>query len=121
MTALLGSRGNMKISELSKATNVSIRMIRYYEEKGLLRPERTDSGYRRFKQEDIELINRIRMFKEIGFTIEDVIPIIECQLVDSDTAQICDKLKEKFSAKIKQIDSSITHLESLKAILAGYL
>ncbi|MFM2482356.1 MerR family DNA-binding transcriptional regulator [Celerinatantimonas sp. YJH-8] len=43
----------MKISELSRKTNVSIRMIRYYEKKELLQPTRTSSGYRCFNKDDI--------------------------------------------------------------------
>ncbi|WP_244893587.1 MerR family DNA-binding transcriptional regulator [Gilliamella apicola] len=47
MTALLESIGGvMKIGELSKLSQISVRMLRYYEEEGLLSPKRTVSGYR---------------------------------------------------------------------------
>ncbi len=39
----------MKIGELSRRTGVPTRMLRYYEEQGLLRPERADNGYRSYR------------------------------------------------------------------------
>ena len=58
MTVLLESIGGvMKIGELSKLSQISIRMLRYYEEAGLLSPKRTVSGYRQFEIEDLSLIH----------------------------------------------------------------
>lgn len=111
----------MKISELSKQTNVSIRMIRYYEQKGLLKPTRTPSGYRRFKQEDIAVIHKIKMFKAIGFTIDDILPVFTCQVLYSEEVPICDKLREKFVSKIEQIDKMIINLNQAKSTLAQYI
>ncbi|MZI93013.1 MerR family transcriptional regulator [Vibrio sp. CAIM 722] len=111
----------MKISELSQQTKVSIRMIRYYEEQGLLKPTRTHSGYRNFKKDDIELINKIRLFKEIGFTIEDIRPILHCQLTQISQQEICDQLKHKFSCQIEQIDQMIANLNQAKITLRQYL
>ncbi|MCL1074085.1 MerR family transcriptional regulator [Shewanella dokdonensis] len=111
----------MKISELSKKTNVSIRMIRYYEEKGLLQPTRTNSGYRCFNNDDIELVDKIKFFKDIGFTIEEVRPILECQLGLQKREQICDKLKEKFASRVEQIDRMISGLNEAKLTLSQYI
>lgn len=60
MTALLESIGSdMKIGELSKLSQISVRMFRYYEEEGLLSPKRTVSGYRQFEIEDIDRVKLI--------------------------------------------------------------
>ena len=50
----------MRIGELSARTGASVRMLRYYEEQGLLRPERTGSGYREYAEGDIDRVSRIR-------------------------------------------------------------
>lgn len=47
----------MKIGELSKLSQSSVRMFRYYEEEGLLSPKRTVSGYRQFEIENITELN----------------------------------------------------------------
>ena len=50
-----------KIGEFSKLTQVSIRMLRYYDETGLLTPAKTDpwTGYRMYSAEQIPVLNRI--------------------------------------------------------------
>ena len=47
----------MRIGTLSEQTGVSIRMLRYYEEQGLLKPKRTASGYRDFEQGETRTLN----------------------------------------------------------------
>ncbi|WOH18050.1 MerR family DNA-binding transcriptional regulator [Paenarthrobacter sp. GOM3] len=57
----------MRIGELSAKTGVSVRSLRYYEQQGLLEPQRTSSGHRFFAVEDERLVHQIRDFFEAGF------------------------------------------------------
>jgi DNA-binding transcriptional MerR regulator len=50
----------MQIGELSARTGASVRMLRYYEEQGLLEPQRTTSGYRIYAETDVDRVARIR-------------------------------------------------------------
>ncbi|HEX5597609.1 MAG TPA: MerR family transcriptional regulator [Micromonosporaceae bacterium] len=50
----------MQIGELSARTGATVRMLRYYEENGLLTPERTGSGYRIYAESDVERVRYIR-------------------------------------------------------------
>lgn len=50
----------MKIGELSERTGASIRMLRYYQEQGLLEPTRTAAGYRVYADSDVDRVARIR-------------------------------------------------------------
>lgn len=50
----------MQIGELSLRTGATVRMLRYYEEQGLLLPARTDSGYRVYDESDIQRVRHIR-------------------------------------------------------------
>jgi DNA-binding transcriptional MerR regulator len=50
----------MRIGELSARTGATVRMLRYYEEQGLLAPERTDAGYRDYAETDVLRVGRIR-------------------------------------------------------------
>jgi DNA-binding transcriptional MerR regulator len=50
----------MRIGELSARTGASARMLRYYEEQGLLEPRRTQSGYRIYSEADVDRVARIR-------------------------------------------------------------
>jgi DNA-binding transcriptional MerR regulator len=46
----------MKIGELAQQAGVSVRALRYYEEQGLLSPERTPSGQRRYTEDTVEVV-----------------------------------------------------------------
>src|SRR3982751_318613 len=50
----------MQIGELAARTGASVRMLRYYEEQGLLEPERTPAGYRIYAEADVDRVARIR-------------------------------------------------------------
>jgi DNA-binding transcriptional MerR regulator len=50
----------MQIGELSARTGASVRMLRYYEEQGLLEPERTESGYRVYAESDVLRVGHVR-------------------------------------------------------------
>jgi DNA-binding transcriptional MerR regulator len=50
----------MQIGDLSARTGASVRMLRYYEEQGLLEPERTGAGYRIYAESDVLRVGHIR-------------------------------------------------------------
>jgi DNA-binding transcriptional MerR regulator len=58
-----------RIGEFSKLTQVSIRMLRYYDETGLLRPAKTDrfTNYRLYSIAQIPVLNKIIFMRDLGF------------------------------------------------------
>ncbi|SBV99878.1 putative transcriptional regulator [uncultured Eubacteriales bacterium] len=63
-----------KIGEFSKLTQVSIRMLRYYDETGLLKPAETDrfTNYRLYSTEQIPVLNRIIFLRNLGFNVSEI-------------------------------------------------
>ncbi len=63
-----------RIGEFSKLTQVSIRMLRYYDETGLLKPAQTDkfTGYRLYSTEQIPILNKIIFLRDVGFNVSDI-------------------------------------------------
>lgn len=63
-----------KIGEFSKLTQVSIRMLRYYDEMGLLTPAQVDkfTGYRLYSTEQIRILHRIIFLRDTGFNVSEI-------------------------------------------------
>lgn len=61
-----------KIGEFSKLSRISIRMLRHYDEIGLLVPEETDpwTGYRRYAAAQLMTANRITALRGLGFSLQ---------------------------------------------------
>lgn len=56
----------VRIGELSRRTGVSGRLLRYYEEQGLLYPQRRSSGYREYREGDVAAVRQIRALLAAG-------------------------------------------------------
>lgn len=69
------------IGELSKRTKVKVPTIRYYEEMGLLaEAERTAGNQRRYDKDGLERLSFIRHARDLGFSIEAILSLIELQV-----------------------------------------
>ena len=68
----------MRISEISRRTGVSIRSLRYYEQKRLLCAHRLENGYRDLDEEAVERVHTIQMYLGLGLTTEQIEEILHC-------------------------------------------
>lgn len=63
----------MNIGEASKASGVSTKMIRYYEQIKLITPaHRTESSYRTYGDSDVHTLQFIRRARDLGFSVEQM-------------------------------------------------
>ncbi|NFT91129.1 MerR family transcriptional regulator [Clostridium botulinum] len=111
-----------KIGEFSKLTQVSIRMLRYYDEIGILKPARVDvfTGYRMYSAEQIPILQKIVLLRDTKFTTLEIKNIIQrCNEVE-----ILEELEKKKiqinkeisieKQRIDKIDSAIKEIEKKK-------
>ncbi len=68
----------MRISEVSRRTGVSIRSLRYYEQKRLLCARRLENGYRDLDEEAVKRVQTIQMYLGLGLTTEQIEEILAC-------------------------------------------
>ncbi|MEG0591922.1 MAG: MerR family transcriptional regulator, partial [Coprobacillus sp.] len=63
----------MQIKEVQDKTGLSSKAIRFYEEKGLISIQRTQSDYREYSEKDIEKLLRIKLLRKCGLSIQELI------------------------------------------------
>lgn len=106
------------IREMARDFQISIRALRFYEDRGLLHPRR-ESAYRRYDARDRVHLKMILKGKQLGFTLSEIRDIISCQGEDTGTMELEMNLSpEQISAQIshlerqrRQIDAAINTLE----------
>lgn len=91
-----------RIGEFSKIARVSGRLLRYYDEIGLLRPEHTDpqTGYRYYSAHQLSRLNRILVLKELGVSLDHV-----ARLLDHATSP--DEIRGMLTLRKAQIEQSL--------------
>ena len=64
----------LKIGEISKLCNISIKTLRYYEEMGLIKPVEVDiySGYRYYDKQNVEDIYKIQFLKDLDLSLKEI-------------------------------------------------
>ena len=102
----------MRISQVVEHSGVPARLLRYYEEQGLLNPLRNPSGYRDYTDQDIELVRRIRHLLNAGLSTATIRTVLPC-LTDQAgrLAPICTDLIDDLKREQIRIDASIDALK----------
>jgi len=106
---------SMNIGEASKASGVSAKMIRYYEQIGLIPPaERKSSGYRFYTQEDIHRLHFIRRARDLGFSVAEIGDLLG--LWNDRSRQSAD-VKRLAQAHIAELEQRIEKLRQMTGTL----
>jgi DNA-binding transcriptional MerR regulator len=111
----------MKIGELSRRTGVSVRMLRYYEDAGLLAPPRTTSGYRDYGPAEEQIVRRIKLLGAAGMTLETIQRLLPCVRNNDPEFTPCNELRRILAEQVDLINERIETLSQSRTILAGYL
>ena len=61
----------LTIGELARRTGVTTSALRYYDERGLVRPAGRVSGHRRYAVEAVAAVGVVRLLQEVGFTLAE--------------------------------------------------
>lgn len=100
------------IGELSKRTKVKIPTIRYYEEMGLLaEAERTAGNQRRYDRAGLQRLSFIRHARDLGFSIEAILSLIELQ---EHPDRSCEAADEIATSQLVYVRAKIKRLRSLE-------
>ena len=106
----------MKIGELAQRTQVSIRMLRFYEAQGLLAPARSAAGYRLYDEADVAQVAKIRLLQQAGLALKDIALLHDCR-----PQAFCPALRDKLHACQTATAARIAQLQETQALLARLL
>jgi DNA-binding transcriptional MerR regulator len=117
----------VKIGELAARTDVSTRLLRYYEEQGLLTPERAANGYREYGEHLVDRVLQIRGLLDSGLPTRIIRQIIPClngpraiHFTDATPEMIAtlEREREQMDARIRCLtrnrDAIDSYLEALR-------
>ena len=89
-------RTKLKIGEFSQMMQVTVKTLRYYEQKGLLIPNEVDewTGYRYYTIEQMQKLNNIRNLQQLGFSLDEIKELYEEDTHYPSLRQLNAKIKE---------------------------
>ncbi|ALX49286.1 MerR family transcriptional regulator [Lentibacillus amyloliquefaciens] len=105
----------MKVKEVAGLVGISVRTLHHYDEIGLLKPEQTtESGYRIYSEKDLETLQQILFFKQLGFPLKKIKEIINSRSFDREEAlRVQRKMlleeRSRLDNMIATIDKTIRH------------
>lgn len=100
-----------KVSEVAELTGVSVRTLHHYDRIGLLSPEHvTEAGYRQYSEQELERLQQILFFRELGFRLKHIGEILESP--DFDRLEALELQREALLEKRARLDRMIGTLEN---------
>ena len=95
----------MNISDASERSGLPAKTIRYYEEIGLLKPDRAGNGYRDYSTKDVHQLRFLQRSRGLGFSVE------ECR-------HLLDLYRDKDRASADVRTAAMTHIREIRAKIA---
>lgn len=118
---VISSGGNdmeYTVQKLAQMAGVSARTLRYYDELGILKPARiSTSGYRIYGQAEIDRLQQILFYRELGVNLESIKEIVTAPSFDG--AKALREHREKLLEKREQLDVLITNVDKTIALTEG--
>ena len=101
------------IGEVARRAGVATSTVRYYERRGLLRPDARESGQRRYRPDTLRLLVFIGMLQDAGLSLDDIDGVLNAATVD--------EWKDIARLRLEVLDADIARLENARTYLQGAL
>ena len=110
----------LMIGEVSERTELPVKRIRYYEQRGLVAPAgRSESGYRLYTEEEVAKLEFVKRAKLLGLTLEEIAVLVGVA-EGCNEGQIFPHIEEILAEKIEETERKIAELSALREGLFYY-
>ena len=104
----------MNVGTAARRSGLPAKTIRYYEDIGLIRPARTQNGYRDYTGDDIHRLTFLRRARGLGFSIENCRQLMALY---RDKGRASHDVREIAKSHVEAIEEKVRELESMRATL----
>lgn len=102
----------MNINEAKEITGLAKKMIRFYEEAGLLSVKRDEkTGYREYDEESINTLKQIKLYRNIGVPIQEILAVMKGKST----------VPEVLVKQLQELDGQIKSLQAKRELLASVI
>ena len=104
----------MRIGDIAHRAGVSTRALRYYEEQGLIRSERTASGQRQYDADVIGRVRLIQVFYGAGLpskAIARILPSVDSGVTTPETLRVLGVERDRIAAAIGELEQALSQLD----------
>src|SRR5664279_1755900 len=107
------------VGQVAELAGVTVRTLHHYGQIGLLEPQdRTGAGYRRYSDEELQRLQHILFYRELGFSLDDIATILSDP--GADTAAHLRRQRELLGNRISRLQSMVVAVEKeMEAITMG--
>ncbi len=105
-----GGPVSQTVGQVAELANISVRTLHHYDEVGLLRPSgRSSAGYRRYSDADLERLQRILFYRELGFALDKIANILADG--NAEAANHLRRQRELLVDRIKRLQEMVAAIE----------
>jgi len=104
----------MNIGQASERSGLAPKTIRYYEDIGLIRPDRGGNGYRDYAEADVHKLRFLQRSRGLGFSVEECRQLLALY---EDKSRASSDVKDLTQAKLTEIDRKFRELTELRRTL----
>jgi DNA-binding transcriptional MerR regulator len=111
----------LKVGELARKTGKTVRALRLYEERGLLRPARSEGGFRLYGPDQVARVYWISKLQDMGFSLAQIERLISTVEGSTRAPDAMDSLREMFRGRLASTRDQIDRLHQLERDLVDSL
>lgn len=115
----MDSQKLLRIGEFAKMAGTNLRTLRYYEEVGLFQPiERSQGGFRYYRETDINRLNLIRSLQELGLSLDAIRDLLSTREEELPRAEVLRRVEQALTAQDTLLEERIQSIQAQRDKIA---